>query len=91
MEAYNRMPKRKDNITIQNLGDETILYDPEKENVHVLNHTAQAIWNLCTGNNTIEDIHKSLIKLFPSTSQAELLGDLQVTINDFGKKSLIIY
>jgi len=91
MEINIIKPKKKDNLTIQDLGDETILYDPEKENVHVLNHTAQAIWNLCTGENTFEDIHKSLIKLFPDTSAAELFSDLQATINDFGKKNIIIY
>jgi len=53
-------PKAKDNLTIQDLGDETLIYDPERDNVHVLNATAQAIWNLCDGSHTIKDIQKTL-------------------------------
>jgi hypothetical protein len=49
-------PKAKESVTLQDLGDEVILYDSEKENVHILNNTAYIIWNLCDGQHTIEDI-----------------------------------
>lgn len=82
-------PKRKENITIQDLGDETLIYDPEKENVHILNSTAQMIWNLCDGHHTLEEIHKHLIKNYPNVLQSDLLMDLQNIINDFKDKNII--
>jgi len=82
-------PKRRENITIQDLGDETLIYDPEKENVHILNATAKAIWDLCNGENSIEDIQKNLINLFPGVSQDDLLSDISTTINDFKDKNII--
>ena len=83
-------PKRKANLTIQDIGDETIVYDPERENVHVLNQTAQLIWNLCDGEHTMDEIHKFLIEQFPSISQNDLLVDLQSTLNEFKEKKIIL-
>ncbi|MCX8042512.1 MAG: PqqD family protein [Desulfobacterota bacterium] len=82
-------PKRKENITVQDLGDETLLYDSERENVHILNYTAQLIWNLCDGEHTIEEIFNCLIKNFPNVPQGDLFSDLQTIINDFKDKNII--
>lgn len=83
-------PKAKENLTIQDLGDETLIYDPESEKVHVLNATAQAIWNLCDGSHTIEDIQKSLANTYPQVSQNDLLTDINTIVDDFKDKKIII-
>jgi hypothetical protein len=83
-------PKVKNNITVQDLGDEVILYDSERENVHVLNHTAQIIWKLCNGNNSIEDIENHLLKEFSSINKNDLIDDIHKTINNFNEKKLLV-
>jgi len=83
-------PNKKENITIQNLGDEVILYDPDMENVHILNQTAQTIWALCNGENTIDDIQKKLIENYPDASQDDLYNDVIDTIDDFNEKKMLV-
>jgi hypothetical protein len=45
-------PLRKKDVWLRQSDDENAIFDPETEQVHVLNATALAIWVLCDG--TIE-------------------------------------
>jgi len=84
-------PKARENVTLQDIGDEVIIYDSEKENVHILNNTAYAIWNLCDGEHTIEDIHEHLERKFPDiAAETDLIEDIKTTLNEFLEKKLII-
>lgn len=83
-------PKAKNSVTIQDLGDEVILYDSDKENVHFLNHTAHAIWNLCDGKHTLLNIQEKLERQFPEINAADLSEDIRTTIMEFKGKKLII-
>lgn len=83
-------PKAKENVTLQDIGDEVILYDSEKENVHILNNTAYIIWNLCDGQHTIEDIREHLERQFPDIAESDLTEDIKTTLNEFVEKKLII-
>lgn len=42
-------PRRKDGVTLRRSSDEIMLFDPESEQVHFVNSTALAIWQLCDG------------------------------------------
>ena len=90
MESNLEKPKVNENITLQDLGDEVLLYDSDKENVHVLNNTANAIWNLCDGEHTIDDIQKHLEEQFPDVSEDHIVEDIRTTIMEFKEKKLII-
>ena len=90
MSGNNYKPKIMDSITVQNLGDEIMLYDSGRENVHVLNHTACVIWNLCDGNHTVEEIQKDLQEKFSEIPKSDLIDDILATINELKQKNLII-
>jgi hypothetical protein len=49
-------PNKKADLIIERLHDEIIIYDPITLNVHCLNGTAAFIWQLCNGDNSVEDI-----------------------------------
>ena len=42
------------------LGDELLVYVPDSETAHALNPSAVAIWDLCDGTRTAEDISREL-------------------------------
>jgi pyrroloquinoline quinone biosynthesis protein D len=42
------------------LGDELLVYVPHSETAHALNPSAVAIWELCDGTRTAEDISREL-------------------------------
>ena len=48
----------KNNVIVQELEKELLLYDLTSDKAFCLNETASIIWNLCDGQNTIEDIRR---------------------------------
>ncbi len=49
-------PKAKEGVVALGADDDVVLYDPEDDRVHLLNITAAAIYELCDGENTVEEI-----------------------------------
>lgn len=53
-------PQADQALEIRKVGDESLVHDPAKGKVHVLNATAAKILALCDGNRTHADIAKVL-------------------------------
>src|SRR6202161_1691637 len=49
-------PVRSDKIEINPVDDGYVVYDPGRDRVHYLNHTAAVVLELCTGSNSRADI-----------------------------------
>ena len=57
MESNTMNPrKRQENLVVQEIGDETIIYDETRNHAHRLNHTAGLVWSHCDGQRTIADL-----------------------------------
>jgi hypothetical protein len=51
------MPSRRtDKLTVQAVGDETLLYDEKTHKAYLLNPTAAAVWNACDGKSMVAQI-----------------------------------
>jgi len=65
---------RSRGLVVEQLGEETLIYDLERDEAHHLNPTAAAVFGLCDGQTTIEEL---------ATEAAERLGQpLSVQIVD---------
>lgn len=53
---------RKENLVIQEMSDEVLVYDLKTNKAHCLNQTAALIWRACDGKNSIENIVGDLEK-----------------------------
>ncbi len=53
---------RTEKLLIQEVGNELIIYDRERNASHCLNPMAAQVWHYCDGQNTIKDIAKLLEK-----------------------------
>jgi len=53
-------PTRVDGIEINPVPEGYVVYDPERDRVHELNHTAALVLELCNGENTADDIARLL-------------------------------
>ena len=51
---------RKDGLIVQELPDETLVYDLERDRAHCLNHTAALVWRQCDGKTSIREISRML-------------------------------
>jgi hypothetical protein len=78
-----------DAVTTQDLGDEVLLYDAGRENVHILNTTAQAIWKLCDGRHTVGQICEKIIREYPYMSSSEITDDVTGILAELYAKNLI--
>lgn len=50
----------KNNVLVQQLDKELLLYDLSRDKVFCLNETSLMVWNLCDGKNTVEDIRREI-------------------------------
>ena len=82
-------PRRRSDVVCQAAGDETLLYDPIGDTVHVLNSTALAVWELCDGLHTPAEIEAALRVRFTGTEGLDLSGDVQTTLARFQAEGLL--
>lgn len=57
-------PRRSDAVAVSELDDELVLYDSATQQVHVLNHSAAAIWRLCDGTRTPAAIARDVARYY---------------------------
>ncbi len=48
--------KRTTNLTVQQLADETLVYDRKRHTAHCLNRTAALVWQWCDGHTSVEEL-----------------------------------
>lgn len=53
---------RKEGLVIQELPDEVLVYDLDRDRAHCLNETAAFVWQRCDGRTTTGEIARSLGK-----------------------------
>jgi hypothetical protein len=82
-------PVRKPGITAKDIGGETLLYSAEEEAIHVLNPTAEFIWELCDGEHTVASMEQAIRANFSVTSERDVVGDIRRTLEVFAAKGLI--
>lgn len=69
-------PVHAQGIEINPMAEGCVVYDPGRDRVHELNHTAALILELCNGENTSQDIVRILQIAYelPEPPEAEALG-----------------
>ena len=58
---------RTENLVIQQVADETLVYDLTTNKAHCLNETAGFVWNRCTGDRSINEIAEAFEARFGHT------------------------
>ena len=57
-------PTRSEGITVQRIGDETVLHDGGRKQAHVVNQSAAWIWDHMDGSSSTDDIADLLAREF---------------------------
>lgn len=81
-------PSRLISVQEHRLGDELLIYIPRSETAHALNRSAVAIWELCDGTRTVEDISRELGQWLGHPSEA-LLPDVRRGIDQLCELGLL--
>jgi hypothetical protein len=56
--------RRQAAIAVRDLGDEVLVLDMTRNQIHQLNRTASFIWHKCAGPASAEDIAAAVVKAF---------------------------
>src|SRR5262245_29692961 len=85
METYS--PKiRSTQLFVQELPDELVVYDVERNEVHCLNGIAARVWALCDGTHTVAEI----VQLLGSDLEPQAVETLVwMALDQFAEKHLL--
>ena len=82
-------PIRKSDITVKDIGGETLLYGSDQKILHVLNATAKLIWDLCDGEHSLAEIEQALRSNFSVPADHNVAADIEKTLEIFVSKDLL--
>jgi hypothetical protein len=57
-------PLRREGLEVNDVADGCVVYDPESERVHYLNGTAAIVFELCTGEVSVDEMTAFLQRSF---------------------------
>ena len=84
---------RKDTLVARDIGDEEIIYDPDKKRIHILNKTGLFIWNLCDGQHSTEQIIAEVFRSFSLRSdlndKTRIEKEIRLFLNQLSQEGLI--
>src|SRR5216683_761949 len=81
------LPKaRQDRLLVQEVGDELVVYDQERDHAHCLNRTAALVWRLCDGQTSVAELTGMLQKELKIPVNEELI---EMALDRLGKAKLL--
>ena len=81
-------PKQRGQAWIQREEDRSAVYNPETGMLHVLNPSALAIWELCDGQTTPEEMADAIAEI-SGLDPAASLDDVHKTLDDLRAAGLV--
>lgn len=73
-------PKIRPDVTVQRVGDESLILNLKSDQIHQLNATAAWILAQCNGENTVESIARDFAEVFSldaDTAQSDVTTTLE--------------
>lgn len=77
---------RRSNIVIQELENETLIYDLDEAKAFCLNETSSIIWQMCDGTRTVTDISQAVSRKFKTPISEDFVW---LALDQFKKDNLI--
>lgn len=82
------VPQPNPNVQGTTLEGETVLLDLNSGRYYTLNRVGTAIWERCTGTDSLQDIHEALCKRFEASSE-RIADDLLALVTHLGHEGLL--
>jgi hypothetical protein len=85
--ARNARPvARKQGLVIQELPDEVLVYDLDRDRAHCLNTTAAFVWQRCNGRNTTTQLAQTLGRQFDCSVDEKIVW---LALDQLGRNHLL--
>ncbi len=82
------VPQPNPNVQGTTLDGETVLLDLTSGRYYTLNRVGTAIWERCTGHQSLQDIHTTLCAQFEASSE-RIADDLVALVTHLGHEGLL--
>jgi len=66
-----------------------LLYDSGAGILHVINRTAEFVWEMCDGSHSVEDIAEAMPDAFETPEGTDVKKDVEVIIQSFVDKGVL--
>lgn len=86
MKVQRKPLSRQDNLVVQELDGEVLIYDLDKNKAFCLNETSTLVWQLCDGNNSVTEISESIGKKLNAPANEDLVW---LAIDQLKKEKLL--
>ena len=87
MANVRHLPERNPDVQLREHGDGSVLVKPSGS-TYALNPTARAIWELCDGTTTIDELAEAISEVF-AIDEATASRDVAVTIEQLEAADLV--
>lgn len=85
-----KRPLRSNEVWLRQAKGENAIYDPATGSVHLLNETARAIWDLCDGETTVEEMVTAIVELC-GMHRDIVIEDVDRILTEFGAAGLLTW
>jgi hypothetical protein len=83
-------PLKRGEVWVRRDGDETAVYDPDSGQLSRLNPSALALWELCDGETTAEEMAEAISELTGSGAES-VFEQVTETLRNFLGQGLIYF
>jgi coenzyme PQQ synthesis protein D (PqqD) len=84
---------RAPHVVLSRTGNEAALIDEKRRSVHVVNHTAAQLWELCDGEPTVPELTEALADAYgleqDAGARSSVRQDVERILTTFGELGLV--
>jgi hypothetical protein len=84
-----QMPRRRTDVILRDEETRSLIVVPDQDRVHVLNPTARALWELCDGTTTLEELTAAICELF-DVAQEQATADVSEALRLLEENELMV-
>lgn len=82
------LPIRRTDVRLRDEDTRSVLVDERHATTHILNPTARAIWELCDGTTTLDELVNAICEVF-SVPHGEALRDVAAVLGQLEAAGLV--
>jgi hypothetical protein len=89
MLSNNKKPMREPGFRLENMDNESLLFNPKTTNILFLNESASLVWQLCDGQRSIAEIVALITRAYPEAG-GSIQKDVEETIGLFIDNGVVL-
>jgi len=83
-------PKQNPDVQFRSFDEIVVLVNSPQATLHELSRVASRIWELCDGQNSVQDIASNIIQEY-DVSEQQALSDIKELLNAMSQSGLVLY